>query len=208
MVKERQIEPVKDHEQKKSNYKEHVEKYKKAVSNGFFLEAILIDYACLEDRLRYMLYYLGLIRSEKDYKVTDSRSRRVQVFRRILYRYGNDRARMSIQTITGKREIAASIFKSVLDQSDEEKDQVYLFLKEKINDPVRLQHNLDLLKQIEEWCKYRNEIIHSLMNKNLDSLHESITEKTIEGFNLFRDLDLQVQWIKRKRIRSKIGLKE
>jgi len=65
---------------------------------------------------------------------------------------------------------------------------------------------LSLLKDIEQWCGYRNEIIHSLMNKNIDSLRDQVAKKAEEGYNLFRRLDKQVQCIKKKQVRKAIGI--
>ena len=46
---------VKDNIQKYNNYKEQMIRLKKALSNGFYLEAIFIEYAIMEDRLESAL---------------------------------------------------------------------------------------------------------------------------------------------------------
>ena len=46
---------VTDNIQKYNNYKEQMTRLKKALSNGFYLEAIFIEYAIMEDRLESAL---------------------------------------------------------------------------------------------------------------------------------------------------------
>ena len=51
----RLIQPVSDNKDKQRTYTENMAKYKKAIAGEFFFEAMLIDYAMLEDRLRSFL---------------------------------------------------------------------------------------------------------------------------------------------------------
>ena len=53
----RYIKPVADTMDKQNTYREWIGKYNKAIRYEFYYEAILIDYALLEDRLRSFLYY-------------------------------------------------------------------------------------------------------------------------------------------------------
>ena len=105
----RRIMPVTDHTDKQNTYKIHMEQYKKAMKYGFYFEAILIDYACLEDRLRAALYYIGLLQQESDYKVTANRSKRITAFKEIVHDY-DAKANLGITSISGKRRIVTSVF--------------------------------------------------------------------------------------------------
>lgn len=204
---ERQIQPVTGRTDKQRTYQEHMQRYKKALQNGFFLEAIMIDYACLEDRLRYMLYYIGVIGSETDYKIT-GRSQRVRSFREILHEYVGPKENMGIMSISGKRQIVRSIF---LLANEEEKpkedDKQRCLLWSALHDEEHIADTIRILDEIEQWCAYRNEIVYSLLNKNLESLHERVEQQAEKGYELFRRLDKQVQWVKRKKLREKLGLK-
>lgn len=206
--KAREIEPVKSREEKRNTYQKHLQQYKKAINDGFYFEAILIDYACLEDRLRYMLYYLGVLQREEDYRIVDSNSTRIKDFRSILHEYVNPKSNMKIGTISGKRDIIQSVFRFALDphKATDTFGIVEKVFCKKLIDPEKASQILDCIEDIEEWCKYRNEIIHSLMNKNLDSLNTRIKEKAEEGFLLFRQLDNHVNWVKRKNIRKAMKL--
>lgn len=184
-----------------------MQRYKKAIQNGFFLEAIMIDYACLEDRLRYMLYYIGVIGSETDYKIT-GRSQRVRSFREILHEYVGPKENMGIMSIRGKRQIVRSVFLLANDgEKPKEDDKQRCLLWIALHDEEHIADIIRILDEIEQWCAYRNEIVHSLLNKNLESLHERVEQQAEKGYELFRRLDKQVQWVKRKKLREKLGLK-
>ncbi len=203
----RKIRPVEGREDKQNTYKEQMTRYKKAMNNDFCLEAIVIDYACMEDRLRFMLYYLGVLHDEQDYKVSGNSSR-VKEFRNMLHEYEGEKANLAITSITGKRKIINSVFRMVSEPNKpNEAGSIRQTLWTALHDENHDEEILTILKEIEEWCGYRNEVIHSLLNKNTESLYEQIKAKAEEGYQLFRRLDNQVQWIKRKKIREKLGLK-
>lgn len=201
---QRQILPVRDRHDKYITYQKQLTQLNKAIKEGFYFEAILIDYACLEDRLRYALYYLGVLKSEKDYKVTNPNSVSAKTFRAILREYEGPKANMDISSISGKRKVVGSVIHFVQDNHDRQFDDIIRqSLLNSLQDVSRIEEMLGLLNEIENWCSYRNEIIHSLMNKNTDSVYEKVEEQAIKGFDLFRRLDKLVGWIKRKQIREK-----
>ena len=203
----RQISPVNTREEKRMTYRAMLQRYKTAIAHEFYLEAILIDYACLEDRLRYLLYYIGVIRSESDYKITGAQSTRMKTYRNILRKYTVSDANMTISSISGKRNIVKSVFLMLLDENQRnDSSDITRVLRKQMSEPDRAKQILELLDRIENWCKYRNEVIHSLMNKNLDSLYQCLSEKAQEGHELFRELDKHVSWVKRKNIRIRIGI--
>ena len=203
----RQIQSVTGRTDKQRTYQEHMQRYKKAIQNGFFLEAIMIDYACLEDRLRYMLYHIGVIGSESDYRVA-GKSQRVRAFREILHEYVGPKENMSIMTIRSKRQIVRSILllaNGIEKPKDDDKRRLLLW--NALHDNEHIAEAISILDEIEQWCAYRNEIVHSLLNKNLDSLHERLEQQAVKGYQLFRSLDRQVRWVKGKNLREKLGLK-
>lgn len=53
------MEPITDNMQKYENYKEQMSRLKKAMINGFYLEAVFIEYAIMEDRLESVLRHSG-----------------------------------------------------------------------------------------------------------------------------------------------------
>lgn len=53
------MEPITDNTQKYSNYRIQMGRMKKALANQFYLEAIFIEYAIMEDRLESVLRHSG-----------------------------------------------------------------------------------------------------------------------------------------------------
>ena len=67
--------------------------------------------------------------------------------------------------------------------------------------------NKEDLHDISEWCNYRNEVIHALLNKNIESLNEELAEQAMEGMKLARYLDAQIAALKKGNVtRKKLGL--
>ena len=64
------MEPKALNMQKYENYKEQMGRLKKALANQFYLEAIAIEYAILEDRLDSVLRHAGVLRTDKQNSIT------------------------------------------------------------------------------------------------------------------------------------------
>ena len=56
---------------------------------------------------------------------------------------------------------------------------------------------LDTLDCVEDWCGYRNEIVHALLNKNKKSVYSELEQKAKEGEKLARFIDSQVKELKK-----------
>ena len=56
---------------------------------------------------------------------------------------------------------------------------------------------LETLECVDKWRKYRNEVIHGLLNKNLDSLNEKLFEQVELGMKYARFIDSQVKVLKK-----------
>ncbi|WP_031556439.1 hypothetical protein [Lachnospira multipara] len=54
-----------------------------------------------------------------------------------------------------------------------------------------------LLKKIEKWYNYRNEIVHSMFHKDIDELRNGYKKHVEEGFEMARFLDNQVKSLRR-----------
>ena len=59
-----------DNMQKYLNYKEQMGRLKKAIANSFYLEAIFIEYAIIEDRLESILRHSGKWNPKPDQHVS------------------------------------------------------------------------------------------------------------------------------------------
>ena len=64
------------------------------------------------------------------------------------------------------------------------------------------------LDHIDQWLKYRNEVIHGLFNKNAACLNESIREEVEAGMRYARFIDSQVKALKKQdAIRTKMRIR-
>lgn len=59
------MEPITDNMQKYANYKEQMGRLNKALAHQFYLEAIFIEYALLEDRFESALRHAGVFNPKK-----------------------------------------------------------------------------------------------------------------------------------------------
>ena len=203
MPKANRIDHVQDCFEKRMAFDSHLKRYKKAIQAGCYLEALMIDYACLEDRLRYLLFYLGMLQSPASGSIG---SRRTSAsYKRILDRYMQKGDR-SIRHIAGKRNLTRCIFLLVAENKPDQDDVVQTVLCASLSDEGRVSEALDLLKSIEAWCDYRNAVVHDLMDKSVVSLDAHIAEQAELGYKLFRRLDNMVGWVDRKHISRKIGI--
>lgn len=205
----RKITPVKDNNDKAKTYTEHMKKYNRAMKSECYFEAFLITYAMLEDRLRSYLYYLGCLKSRNSYKFDNETIR--NNIRYLVDNYSGEKvSNLGITSITGKMRIVKSVhtwFQSGCPNPDE---SAYLNeLASVIDIYDDSQEILDILTQLKDWCDYRNEIIHALLNKSLDSLYTNLSQRTEEGMALARTIDNHVRRLKsRNKIRKFLKLKD
>lgn len=86
-------------------------------------------------------------------------------------------------------------------------DRYLLALRSQYDKYIDAERLMNALNSIERWFSYRNEIIHALMNKNIESTYSDIASKAKEGMMLCRELDSQVDRLKTgNRIRRSIKL--
>lgn len=200
-MQQRNIRPVADNRDKQRTYTEQMRRYKRAMTGEFYLEAMMIDYALLEDRLHAMLYHMGFLADRMDYAL--DRRRRPLLVQMVTACFGADAAkRIGISNITGKMKIVRSVLH--WSRSEDAQTEPYPAALRARCSPLEMDETLDA---IADWCGYRNEIVHALMNKNMDSLTEDLRRRAEEGMALVRLLDAQVRAVKRdNRIRRSAGL--
>lgn len=181
-MKEPKIKRVDSNKSKGKTYKALIEKYNDAMQNGYYGEAELIVYAFLEDRLRAFIYYSGLIDNRNANKVNENG---VEII-------GEE---IEIKNITNKIKL---IGKS-LDLCSKNASELTNFqgsLRRCYKATVKVGEMKKSLDKIDKWCKYRNEIVHGLFNKDLNALRAGFKEHIEEGFELARYIDSQVSKLK------------
>ena len=80
---EKQIAAVKDNTEKQEAYRKQLGRYRRALNNEFYFEAMLIVYAMIEDRLRSFLYYIGALRKADDPKLNVKQTK--AILRRLYF---------------------------------------------------------------------------------------------------------------------------
>ena len=203
----RKIKPVTDNKDKQNSYRENLRRYNKAMQEGFYLEAILIDYAILEDRLRSYMYHLGLLNTKDSYKANGTKAKKS--LKGILsdYKRNDENDSFNINSISGKIKIIRCTLLWAEQEHFDSDDKYLKVLRGQYDRYLDVDGLLETLSEIDIWRDYRNEIIHSLFNKNTYSLNEDIAVQAEKGMQLARFVDNQVKCLKKgNRIRRSINL--
>ena len=200
---ERIIKPVSDNIDKQRTYTTMLTRYNLAMKDGFYLEAILIDYAMMEDRLRSFIYHIGGLVDRSSIKIVGKCKKHLKD---MVLSY-DPKGNLGISSITGKLRIVRAIL-SWEENCEGTPDDKYLKVLKSRLESLDIAGLYDMLKEIENWNGYRNECIHSVMNKNIDSRGDEVAVKANEGMKLARFLDSQVKILKKKNVvRKAAGLK-
>ena len=201
-----QIASVSDNQDKYLTYKQWCGQHKKAMGEGFYFEAMLIDYALMEDALRSYLYHIGVIADRSSKRAC----KKANPLRNVIAAYlPKERNGLGISTISGKMKVVRATLLRQLDDMNASADDPYLkALSRQYSDRIDPEEYLNLLRRVDDWRDYRNEVIHALMSKNLAAVDEHLAEKCKEGMALARELQAQVKRVKYgNRIRRSMKLK-
>ena len=183
-MNKRNIKIVKDNKDKQNTYKKILPRYKTAIQNKAYLEAVLINYALLEDRLTSILYHLALIKDRSDNLLYIGDKKIIDICK-IKF---NKKEEFCFDTITKKINVLKKLFNWVENTEEKLKKGSFLYLLKNECESIDIKEMRKQLKCIEKWCGWRNEIIHGLLNKNLDDLYASIEEKVKEGNDYYKYL--------------------
>lgn len=183
------IPRVCDGKDKGKTYQQYMEKYSKAIKHEFFLEAIVIDYAMLEDRLLALLHYLGVV-SRTHNMISVNKFCRSQI--RTMLGYKPNSA-INVNNISVKIRIIRALLSISAEDEDKYLSAVCFYLNERISK----QELLAVLDEITLWCNIRNQYIHALLNKNYEALQEGLCEYAENGLKLARRIDSCVKAVKR-----------
>lgn len=207
MKKNRRISPVSDNQDKRNTYQTNIRRYNKAIKEGFYYEALLIDYAMMEDRLRSFLYHMGLLRTRSSYKANVNEVKKSLKGIIQTYKRPKENDYFNVTSISGKMKIVRCTLLWAEQELGDCEDKYLLSLRRQYDKYIDAERLMNALDDIERWCSYRNEIIHALMNKNVESTYQDIAFQAEEGMRLCRELDSQVDRLKTgNRIRKSIKL--
>jgi hypothetical protein len=189
--------------EKQLTYRENIRRFNTAMQQEFFFEALLIDYAILEDRLMSVLYHMGAVDGRTDRKICKKVKNHL---RSLVGRYEKGEIKLTVTTISGKERIIRAVSRWAQETAGEEETDKYLsVLKERF---LEAEAFASVLDDVDDWRDYRNEIIHGLMNKDMESLKTDLPRRCLEGMQLARALDSRVKIIKKgNKIRRNLKLK-
>lgn len=198
------IKKVVDNKAKGLSYRENIKRYNKAKASEFYLECLWILYAMIEDRTSSFLYYIGFTAEKKRTAVT-GRKKIKQDIREIL-EMEQENAKYRFDTLSGK----LTRIKSVLKWSEIEHDKKssYQETLTKVLKPIAEIPELnDALTYIDnEWREKRNQLTHSLFNKDPEAVVAELLPLVENGYIAARQIDSAIRLIKKENIRERFNI--
>lgn len=211
---EKQIKSVSDNKDKQQTYSKEMARYSRALKEEFYLEAMLITYAILEDRLKSFLYYLAVTDSKESKTIDCKRTK--EFIRKIVFEYSEkkrktcksiDRMIIKLSNISDKIEVIKAILIWIKTNDSKQTTDKYQSILKCECERLYIDGILYTFEQIDIWCRYRNEVIHGLMNKNTKDIDEHIADRVREGMNHVKYIAGKVQQIKkRNKMRKVLGI--
>ena len=170
-------------------YKELMERYKKAYEQEFYFESMFILYAVMEDRLRAILYLSGLIKHRENKNLDYSSNSKYLT--EMFYEYNGNIARKNHNIDFSKIFNKISMVRAILRWERQNTDYISSDYLKKLKiqyKEIDKQYFLKALNDVEKWKNYRNELIHSVLENNIDSINDTLKEKVDEGKQLINQL--------------------
>ncbi len=94
------IETTSTPKDKQRTYQNNMQRYNAAMKHGFYFEALLIDYAMLEDRTRAFLYHIGCLSNREDRK--PCKKTKASLLFCLQETAGQDKKALRLNMISGK----------------------------------------------------------------------------------------------------------
>jgi hypothetical protein len=190
-----QIRQAANNNERQETYKFQLAKYRKAMKEGFYFEALMIVYAMLEDRLKSFLYYSGALSTRNGRMRLCNKTEKDLL--NILQEFGGNK-KVRLSTITGKIDLIRAIVQwSSSVELNKVEPSTYMCCLEREMESIDTDGVISVLNQLVVWLKYRNEVMHAAMNKNVVALYENLPEKTAQGMEYARYIDSQVKILKK-----------
>lgn len=198
------IKTVADNIEKGLSYKENFKRYNKAKASEFYLECLWILYAMLEDRTSAFLYYLGFTSDKKRASATGSKKIKQQV--RQVLQMTEINAKYKFDTISGKLSRITDVItwsKTI----DGEISDYQIAVKKAVK---FISDNEDFISALtylnDEWRDKRNQLTHSLFNKDPETVIAELKSLIEKGYIAVRVFDNAVAQLKKEKIRSRFKI--
>lgn len=203
---EKQIETVSGLMDKKKTYAYQMKRFNIAVKNEFYFEAMLIVYAMIEDRLIAFLYHSGVI-ADRNGKLTFGTAKNKECLWEIVQTNFSSKQSIKLYQISSKLKIIKALMQWLENADNITRDMKYLWTLKNQYESLDAGELSRVIDEMEDWLKYRNELIHALMNKNVESTNKQLSMRVEEGMYYARFIDSQVKIIKKGgKIRKSVNL--
>jgi hypothetical protein len=197
------IKDTESGKEKQTTYRTMIGKHQLAMKHGFYFEALLIDYAMLEDRMGAFLWSAGVMNDMDNYSIGNKRNK--AILQQIITEYTGKKKPQTLKNISGKVEAIEAL--TDFAGKPYNGDNKYLIVLHEAMQSLDIENFSDTLTKIDVWRKYRNEVIHTAMNKNLSSLNDKLEENARLGMAYARAIDSASQKLKRrKNIRKSVSM--
>lgn len=194
---ERQIAPVENNYEKSQTYKKMMAKHSKAINNGFYFEAMMIEYAMIEDRLIAFLYHSGAINNRMAKPKIGSKKTKGIIQCMVDTCFEGKVKNLGITSISGKINIVYAFLKCGSFEDYITDNNYTAALKSVYSKKLNVQHFLTVLDDLREWCSCRNEVVHAMLNKNVIDLSGKAKLLANQGIAFARYIDNCVGAIKK-----------
>ena len=196
------MQTIQTGKEKQMAYTQEYRRLKKALQEEFYLEAIAIGYAIIEDRLVAFFHHAGIISRQNEALAIN---RPIYPYMRVLMGLDKD-ASIKIKDISVKMDLirkilsltedkAAQIDNDVALAADSRKKRAALrknymvSLQKQIEKTIDREIVLTILDRLEPWRNERNQLIHALLSKTVTSSETARKECAHTGQDLARGID-------------------
>ena len=194
------IKRVENNKEKELTYRNYIKRFNDARRSKFYLEALWVLYAMLEDRTSSLIYYLGFTSNDDRNAVTRSSKIRKQI--REIFNMQKSTDKYGFNTFSGK----LKRIKRFIDWSKIDNESKYDFMIAIKKIAIKLAKKEEFIKYLDylndEWRIKRNQLTHSLFNKNSEAVYAELELLVDYGFQAARCIDKIVTQIKKIKIRE------
>lgn len=195
------MDTVESGKEKQSAYRKEYARLKKALKNEFYLEAIAICYAIIEDRLLSFFHHAGIV-SRNSVKLQVNHA--VYPHLRQLLNKNDDQAiyigKISVKEslvchlLTMSENTAMEIDRYIADLPQKKRkgraSPGYMVdLYRQIHKTIEMDLIVDIFYDLKPWIEDRNQLIHALLNKTTASSELAKKRCAENGYALARALD-------------------
>ncbi len=196
------MEIAKTGKEKQLTYTTEYRQFNKAMKEEFYLEAVAIGYAIIEDRLTAFLHHAGIVtRTNDNLKI----NRKVYPYIRKLLDKEEDYS-VKIKDISVK----IALITALLDMTESKANAIDVCVESYVQGLNRKRaiaqsgymHDLYIeikkvnaelvistFKNIEPWRIQRNHLIHALLNKTVESTKDVKKRCALESYTITREID-------------------